>query len=372
MNPIPVNQPLLDGNEKLYLNECIDTGWISSEGPFVKEFETKFASYHGRKHGIAVTNGTAALQCAVDALGLKQGDEVIIPSFTIISCVTAVLQANAKPVLVDCDPLTFNTTPKQVEEAITKKTKAIMLVHIYGLPVDTDPILKLAKANGIKVIEDVAEAIGLEYKNRPCGSLGDISTFSFYPNKHITTGEGGMILTDDDQLAETCKSSRNLCFQEFKRFYHDRIGWNFRMTNLQAAVGLAQLERLDIFKCIKRTTGRKYTKLLEQCPHLQLPLKETDYAQNIYWVYTIVLSEETSSNALSIMEKLNNEKIGTRPFFYPMHLQPIFQKMGLFRGEKYPNAELLAEKGFYIPSGLGIRQSDIEYVANCLIKIIKK
>ena len=302
MKFIPVNEPLLDGNEKRYLNECIDTGWISSEGPFVNEFEDKFARYHGRKHGIAVTNGTAGLQCAVDALELEQGDEVIIPSFTIICCVNAVLQANATPVLVDCDQFTFNSTPQQIENAITKKTKAIMLVHIYGLPVDIDPILELAKEKRIKVVEDAAEVIGQTYKGKPCGSFGDISTFSFYANKHITTGEGGMILTDDDQLADTCRSLRNLCFQETKRFYHDRIGWNFRMTNIQAAVGLAQLERLDKFKDIKRTTGRKYTKLLENCTGLQLPIGKTTYAQNIYWVYALVLSEETSENTSIIDE----------------------------------------------------------------------
>ena len=194
MKFVPVNQPLLEGNEKKYLNECIDSGWISSEGSYVALFEEQFAKRHSRKHGIAVSSGTAALQISVDLLDLKEGDEVIVPTFTIISCVNAILQAKATPVLVDCQSDTFNTSAKDIEKAITSKTKAIMLVHIYGLPVDADPIIEIAKKNGIAIIEDCAEVIGLNYKNRPCGSLGEMSTFSFYSNKHITTGEGGMIL----------------------------------------------------------------------------------------------------------------------------------------------------------------------------------
>jgi perosamine synthetase len=211
MKSIPVNVPKFDGNEAKYLVQAIESGWISSEGPFVNQFEQQFAKRHGRKHAIAVSSGTAALQCSVDALDLSPGDEVIIPSFTIISCVIPVIESGATPVLVDCDPETFNSAPEQIISAITPKTKAIMLVHIYGLPVDADPILEIARERGIKIIEDAAEAIGLEYKNRACGSLGDVSTFSFYPNKHITTGEGGMVLTDDDQIAERCQGARNLC-----------------------------------------------------------------------------------------------------------------------------------------------------------------
>ena len=241
MKSIPVNIPKFDGNEAKYLSEAIESGWISSEGPFVKKFEQQFAERHGRKHAIAVSSGTAALQCAVNALDLSPDDEVIIPSFTIISCVTPVIECGATPVLVDCDPKTFNSSPEQIIAAITSKTRAIMLVHIYGLPVDVDPVIVIARERGIRIIEDAAEAIGLDYKNKPCGSLGDISTFSFYPNKHVTTGEGGMILTDDDRIAELCNELRNLCLKESRRFYNDRIGWNFRMTNIQAAIGLAQL-----------------------------------------------------------------------------------------------------------------------------------
>jgi len=371
MNPIPVNIPKFDGNEKKYLNEAIESGWISSEGSFVNKFEKQFALKHGRKHAIAVSSGTAALYCGVDALDLSSGDEVIIPSFTIVSCVNPVIESGATPVLVDCDLQTFNSTPEQIISAITPKTKAIIMVHIYGLPVDADPILKIAKERGIKVIEDAAEVIGLEYKNRLCGSLGDLSTFSFYPNKHITTGEGGMVLTDDDYLAERCKSSRNLCFNESKRFYHNRIGWNFRMTNLQAAIGLAQLENLDISVARKRWTGQLYDELLANCTLLRLPVPKTSYAKNIYWIYPIVLKDCCPLDVKQITDKLKLLKIGTRPFFYPMNKQPVFNKMGLFINDSHGNSEHLAENGFYIPAGLGITEKQINIVANSLIKIVQ-
>lgn len=372
MSPIPVNIPVLEGNEAKYLLQAVQTGWISSEGPFVKEFESKFAHRHGRKHGIAVCNGTAALQVAIDALDLKPEDEVIVPTFTIIACVNAVIRAGAKPVLVDCDSETFNSTPDQIESAITDKTKAIMLVHIYGLPVDSDPILQMAKKRGIKVIEDAAEVIGLDYKDRPCGSLGDLSTFSFYPNKHITTGEGGMVLTDDDELANQCRSLRDHCFQAKKRFYHERIGWNYRMTNLQAAIGLAQLERLDEFVVMKRSMGQSYTRLLSQCPNLQLPIAQTTYAQNIYWVYGVVLKDECPFDAQSVMAKLGEYRIGTRPFFYPMHKQPIYNEMGYFKNDFHPNAERLAERGFYVPGGLALSEEEITTVSEKLIEIVSE
>jgi perosamine synthetase len=235
MNPIPVNEPLLDGNEKKYLSECIDTGWISSEGPFIRQFEEQFAQRVGRKYGIAVSNGSVAIDAAVAALEISRGDEVILPTFTIISCAAAIVRAGAVPVVVDCDPHTWNMDVSQIEAKITPRTKAIMVVHIYGLPTDMEPVLALADKHGLKIIEDAAEMHGQTYRGLPCGSFGDISTFSFYPNKHITTGEGGMLVTDDQKLAERCRSLRNLCFQPQKRFVHEELGWNFRMTNLQAA-----------------------------------------------------------------------------------------------------------------------------------------
>jgi len=367
---IPVNTPLLNGNEKKYLSECIDTGWISSEGPFVERFEKLFAEKVGRKHGVAVTNGTSAIDAVVEALGITVGDEVIVPAFTIISCVIQIVRASAIPVLVDCDPVTFNMDVSQIEAKITSRTKAIMVVHIYGLPVDMDPILTLAKKHGLFIIEDTSEVIGLTYFGKPCGSFGEISTFSFYPNKHITTGEGGMIATDNDQLADECRSLRNLCFQPNKRFVHERLGWNLRMTNLQAAVGVAQLERLDESVERKRAMGRRYNGLLAGLPGVQLPLAKSDAAENIYWVYSLVLNDSKGINAEEAMQQLDAKGISCRPFFCPMHQQPVLRDRGLFEGETYPVAEKLYQQGFYIPSGMALTDEKIELVAKAVWEVL--
>ncbi len=371
MNPIPVNQPLLNGNEKKYLLECIDTGWISSEGPFIKKFEEQFAARHGRKYGIAVSNGSAALDAAIAALKIGAGDEVILPTFTIISCASAIVRSGAVPIVVDCDRNTWNMDVSHIEEKITPRTKAIMVVHIYGLPVDMEPVLALADKYGLQIIEDAAEMHGQTYKGRPCGSFGNISTFSFYPNKHITTGEGGMLLVDDEYLAERCCSLRNLCFQPQKRFVHEELGWNMRMTNLQAALGVAQLERLDEFVARKRHIGQRYTQALSGIPGLQLPLAQTDYADNIYWVYGLVLKDEVPFDAREAMRRLADYKIGTRPFFYPMHEQPVFQKMGLFNGVSCPVAEKIARRGFYIPSGMALTDEQISQVAEVISELFQ-
>jgi len=368
-NFIPVNEPLLDGNEKKYLAECIDTGWISSEGPFVKRFEEEFAARAGRKHGIAVTNGTAAIDTAVEALGIGPGDEVILPTFTIISCVMQIVRSGATPVLVDSDPLTWNMDVGQIEVKITPRTKAIMVVHIYGLPVDMDPVLELCQRYGLKLIEDAAEMIGQTYRGKPCGSFGDISTVSFYPNKHITTGEGGMILTDDDDLAEQCRELRNLCFKPGKRFVHERLGWNLRMTNLQAALGVGQIERLDEFLEKKRWIGRRYNELLADLPGVQLPLGKTDYAENIYWVYGLVLDDSVEFDADELMSRLAKLGVGCRPFFYPMHQQPVLREQGLFESESYPVAERMYQRGFYVPSGLALTEDQIFRVADALKQV---
>jgi len=366
MNFIPVNEPLLNGNEKKYLNNCIETGWISSEGPYVKEFEEKFSKRAERKFGIAVCNGTAALEAAVIAAGVKKGDEVILPSFTIISCASSIIRAGAIPVLVDSEEDNWNMNVNQIRNKISKNTKAIMIVHIYGLPVDIDPVLKLAEEFNLKIIEDAAELIGQTYKGKPCGSFGDVSTFSFYPNKHITTGEGGMIVTDDPEIESRCRSLRNLCFKPEKRFVHDELGFNFRMTNLQAALGLAQFERLDEFINRKRWIGRLYNEQFRNFPYFNIPLEKSEFAENIYWVYGILLNEKSKMNAEELMKLLNQKNIGTRPFFYPMHLQPVFKKMGLFENEKYPVSEKLSEFGFYIPSGLALTEEQIITSAEAL------
>ena len=371
MNLIPVNEPLLDGNEQKYLAECITTGWISSEGPFVKRFEAQFAARVDRKYGIAVSNGSGALDIAIAALGIGRDDEVILPTFTIISCAAAIVRAGATPVVVDADPVTWNMDISQIEAKITPRTKAIMVVHIYGLPVDMDEISRLAAKYGLLVIEDAAEMHGQTYRDRPCGSFGDLSTFSFYANKHITTGEGGMLVTDDPEIAERCRSLRNLCFEPQQRFVHQELGWNLRMSNLHAAVGVAQLERLDEFVARKRAMGLRYTELLADIPGIELPLAQTDYAENIYWVYGIVLRAEVPFDAKVVMQKLAAAQIGTRPFFWCMHEQPIFAKMGLFAGASCPVAERLARRGFYLPSGIALTESQIDRVSSSLREILK-
>jgi perosamine synthetase len=360
---IPVNTPLLSGNEKKYLLECIETGWISSEGPFIRKFEEGFSNFVDRKYGIAVSNGSAALDIAIKALDLGIGDEVIAPTFTIISPIQSIITAGAKPVLVDSDSLTWNMDVSQIEARITSKTKAILVVHIYGLPVDMDPILELCEKHGLYLIEDAAEVHGQTYKGRKCGSFGTISTFSFYPNKHITTGEGGMIVTNDEKLSERCMKLRNLAFEpKGRRFVHEEIGWNYRMTNMQAALGLAQLEKIDshIFK--KREIGQAYQDGLKQLNGFQLPVAKTDYAENIYWVFGLVA--ETQEQCEHIVKKLQDKQIGTRPFFWCMHEQPVFQKMGLFHNENHPVAEKMARNGFYLPSGLGLSELQVNYVIN--------
>jgi len=367
---VPVNEPLLCGREKEYLSECIEGGWISSEGPFVRRFEDELAHYLGRRHAIALCNGSAALEIAVSALGIGPGDEVILPTFTIISCASAIVRAGAIPIVVDCEPDTWNMDVRQVEDRITQKTKAIMVVHIYGLPVDMDPVISLSEKYGLQVIEDAAEAHGLMYNGRQCGSFGDISTFSFYPNKLITTGEGGMVVTDNDHLADHCRSLRNLCFQSKKRFVHEELGWNFRMSNIQASIGVAQLERLDESIAKKKYIAQQYNNLLSNIPGIQLPVAKTDYAENIYWVYGILLNHDIPFDAEEAMQRLAKHKIGTRPFFWPMHEQPVFKKMGLFTEVSCPVAERIARRGFYIPSGMAISDRQIERTAEAVKKVM--
>ncbi len=367
---IPVNTPVLDGREAEYLAECIRTGWISSEGPFIKRFEQGMAAIAGRRYGVAVTNGSVALDIAVHALGLEPGSEVILPTFTIISCASAVVRAGLVPVGVDCDPATWNMTVEGVETAITPRTRAIMLVHIYGLPVDLEPILKLAQRHGLKVIEDAAEMHGQTYRGAPCGSFGDVSTFSFYPNKHVTTGEGGMILTDDEALAERLVSLRNLCFQPQQRFIHEELGWNARMTNLQAALGVAQIERMSRTVDMKRRIGALYESHLEDVDGIRRPVAATNYADNIYWVYGVVLNDDVPFDAKEAMRRLAQKGIGTRPFFWCMHEQPVLRRMGFMLKESHPNAEYIARRGFYLPSGVALTEDEIAHSAWALKEIL--
>lgn len=370
---IPVNEPILSGNEKKYLSECIDTGWISSEGPFVSKFENQLAERLDRGFGVAVANGSVALDVAFAALDLKKGDEVILPTFTIISCLLPILRTGATPVFIDSCPKTWNMDVERIEEKVTDKTKIILVVHIYGLPVDMDKVLQIGEKFKIKVIEDAAEMIGQAYKGKPCGSFGDISVLSFYPNKHITTGEGGMVLTNNEEIANKCKELRNLCFIPPRRFIHKDLGWNFRMTNMQAALGVAQLERLDEFVEKKREIGRWYNSLLSDLTdYIDLPLSNTDYAENIYWVYGVVLKEHIKLDALQVMKLLQNEGIGTRPFFYPLHKQPVLlDKFDFKTSQNFHVSENISEMGFYLPSGLALTFQQAKEVAIKLKMVLK-
>ena len=363
---IPVNEPVIGEREKELVMECLNTGWISSEGPFVSQFEEAFSRRVGRKHGIACANGSAALDIAVAALKLGPGDEVILPTFTIISCAAAIVRAGATPVVVDADPDTWNMVPEQVAAAITPRTAAIMVVHIYGLPVDMDPILELANRHSLAVIEDAAELIGGTYKGKPCGYFGTISTFSFYPNKHITTGEGGMVVTDDPALAERCRSLRNLCFQAKQRFVHEELGWNYRMTNLQAALGLAQLEKLDWHIDNKKRIGKLYIECLTGTTGLQLPLGATHYAENLFWVFGIVCSSSETTSLKSLASHLGASKIGTRPFFWPIHLQPVFLADNLFTGMSLPVAEHIAKNGAYVPTSPSLTDDQVRSISQVI------
>jgi perosamine synthetase len=367
---IPVNRPLLDGNERKYLNECIDSGWISSEGPFVKKLETQFARLMGCAHGIAVCNGSVAIEVALAALRIGPGDEVILPTFTIISCASAIVRAGAMPVVVDCQPDTWNLDPALIAAKITSRTKAIMAVHIYGLPVDMDPIIDLARRHGLFVIEDAAEQQGQTYKGRRVGSLGDIATVSFYPNKHVSTGEGGMVLTNDDALADRARNLRNLCFDRERRYVHDELGWNFRMSNLQAAVGVAQLERIDAILAKKRLIGAWYQERLRGHADFQVSLERTDYADNIYWVFGAVLADRVPFDAAGAIARLKSKGVDTRHFFWSMHEQPVFRKRGWFTQEHCPNSERIARRGFYLPSGVGLTEDEADASAHALLEVV--
>jgi len=366
---IPVNEPHLGKRELEYVSECVRTGWVSSSGKFITEFEDGWASYCGRQHGVAVSNGTVALQLAIVALDLNPGDEVIMPAFTIISCAQAITSSGAVPVLVYSKPKTWCMDVSKIESRLTKRTRAIMPVHIYGHPVDMDPLLDLAASHKLAVIEDAAEAHGAEYRSRRCGSFGTMSCFSFYANKLVTTGEGGMVLTDDADLAERLRSLRNLCFISGRRFYHEQLGFNFRLTNLQAALGVSQIERMAEIVRKKRRIGQEYTRRLQDIKTIQLPA-EQPWARNVYWMYGIVLSSDTRMDAAVFAQKLKNRGIETRPFFLGMHEQPVFQRQGLFHGERYPVTERIARQGLYLPSGTGLTEEQLVAVSTAVREVL--
>lgn len=374
---IPTNEPLLAGRERDYVLDCVDTGWISSAGSYIERFEKDWAAYCGMAQGIAVSNGTTALQVAVDALKLGPGDEVILPSFTIISCALAVVRAGATPVLVDCDPETYCMDIAQTAAAVTPRTRAIMPIHMYGHPVDMDPLWELAEKHGLAIIEDAAQAHGCEYRSRRggsntwqrCGGLGTISTFSFFANKLVTTGEGGMVLTGDAGLAARSRSLRNLCFQP-RRFFHEELGYNYRLTNIQAAIGVAQVERMDDILARKRKMGEAYNAGLAGISGLQLPVQK-DWARINYWMYAIVLDERRGMDAFAFADAMKKKGVETRPFFMGMHEQPAFHDLGLFKGQTLPVTERLYRQGLYLPSGLAITEAQTSEVIAAVKDVLK-
>jgi perosamine synthetase len=362
---IPVNEPLLTEADYASVMEALRSGWISGAGPHVEAFESRWAAYCGRKHGVALANGTVALQVAVALLDLDPGDEVIMPTFTIISCALPVVLAGATPVLVDSDPQTWTMNVDQVEARISHRTRAVMPVHIYGHPVDMDPLLEVAERHHLPVLEDAAEAHGAEYRGRRAGSFGMSSCFSFYANKLITTGEGGMLLLDDDDLAERARRLRNLGFQPGRRFVHAELGFNFRLTNLQAALGLTQIERMDEIVERKRRMGQAYTERLSEMAGLSLQVVQP-WARSVYWMYGVVVGEEAGLDAAEFGRRLADRGVETRPFFLGMHQQPALRDRGLFEGESYPVAERIARQGLYLPSGLSLEASQIDRVCQAV------
>lgn len=368
-NMIPVNEPLIAPNAKKYVLDCLSTGWISSAGMYIERFESGFASYLGVPYATTTTNGTTALHLAIAALNLGPGDEIIIPDLTIVSCALAALYTGAKPVVVDVDPVTGNIDPTKIENAITKKTRAIMVIHLFGHPADMDTIMAIAKRHNLTVIEDAAEAHGALYKGKKAGSIGDIGCFSFYGNKIVTTGEGGMVVTKDKKLYEHAKLLKDLAHSPKRRFYHEEVGFNFRMTNLQAALGCAQLEQIDKYIAIKRWMAKRYTEKLKSVPSLVLP-SQAPWARSVWWMYAVLVSKTSPLDRDTLCTKLKEAGIDTRNHFIPLHRQPVFRKMGLFKGVQCPVSDDLSRRGFYLPSGLAITDKQIRTVTNTLKRLL--
>lgn len=365
---IPVCVPVLGSKERKYVGDCIRTNWISSSGKYIKLFEDAFSRYCGRAYGVTTTNGTTALHLVLTALDIGPGDEVIMPTFGIASAAFAALYCGAKPVFVDSEPDTWNIDPAQIEEKITKKTKAIIPIHTYGHPCEMSVIMRIAGRHGLLVIEDAAEAHGAEYENKRAGGIGHAACFSFYGNKIITCGEGGMVVTNDRKLAERCRRLRNLDFQESRRFWHETVGFNYRMTNLQAALGLAQFERIEEFLNRRRRNAALYSALLSGVQGLTLPVERPN-VKNAYWMYSILVGKDFGVSRDDLIKRLRDEGVETRTFFITLHNQPFLKKRNLASKERFPVAEDIARRGLYLPSGSGLKTKDIEYACYCIKKI---
>ena len=357
---VPVNEPVISEEAKRNVAEALATGWLSSAGPFVTRFEENFATFLGVKHAVAVSSGTAALHVALLALGIGAGDEVIVPAFSMGACFLSVLHAGAKPVFVDCEPETYNIDTNKIEEKITPKTKAIMAVHTYGHACDMDVIRTVAKKHKLFVIEDAAEAHGATYKGKKCGSLGDVGCFSFYANKIITTGEGGMIVTNNPSLAHEAAKLKDLYHSDKKRFIHEKVGYNYRLTNLQAAVGLGELEHIDEYLEKKVAMAKRYSEALKKIPGIKIPTTLAGI-KNVFWVYAVLIDpKKFSVNRDTFKKLLQDEGIGTRDFFYPPEEQPVLKN--IIGKETFPNAAYAGHTGLYLPSGLAITEAQIDYV----------
>ncbi len=368
---IPVSNPYIDDEDRKLAVEALSLSEISGTyGRFIKEFEDGFASYCGCKYGIATANGTVAIHLALVTLGIKEDDEVLVATFTNMATFMAVLYEQAKPIPIDIEPDTLNLDPKLLEEKITPKTKAIIVVHVYGHPVDMDPVLEIAKKHNLFVIEDAAEAHGAEYKGKKIGSLSDISCFSFYANKIITTGEGGMLLTNNEELAKRARSLGSLAYGDKIRFMHKDIAFNYRLTNLQAALGVSQLKKIETTIAKKRAIADFYKKELNEINDLQLPV-EKSYAKNVYWMYHIILKGKLESKRDEIRNKLKEKGIDTREAFIPFNMQEIFISRGLTKKEDCPVANYVALNGFYLPSGINLKEEELKYVSDSLKEIIK-
>ena len=368
---IPVFDLELNGREKEYVLDCLNNSEIGSFGIYTNKFETEFSKFINREYSSFCSSGSAAIELVAMALNFNSGDEVIFPAFTIISCIQPFIRRGVKPVLADCNSSTYNIEASALEQLITSKTKAIFIAHIYGLTCEMDEIEKLAEKYNLLIIEDAAESIGQNYKDRICGSFGLISIFSFYANKHVTCGEGGMVSTNNKSLIDKINYYKNLCFGK-DRFIHEEMGYNYRATNIQAAIGLAQLEKIDETIKMKKHIGNHYQNCLEGFSEtIRLPIKKTSYCENIYWVFPIQI-KSLKSKAPNIRKKLLNDfKIDTRPFFFPLNKQPVFKRLGLFKNIQMPISEKLYENGFYLPSGLNLKDDQIEYISDSLLKCIE-
>jgi len=367
---IPVCEPFLGKKELEYVADCLRSNWISSKGKYIGEFEQKFADYCGCKYGVSTTSGTTALHLALASLEIGPGDEVIGPAFTMISTVFAIIYTGAKPVLVDSEPETWNIDVTKIEDKITKRTKAIMPVHIYGHPCDMEPIMKIAEKYNLWVIEDAAEAHGAEYKGKKVGGIGHIVCFSFYANKIITTGEGGMIVTNNELIAGKARSLKDLAFSSERRFLHTDLGFNYRMTNIQAAIGLAQFEKIDELVERRRNNAYLYNSVLRDVEGIKLP-PEKEGTKNVYWMYSILIEDEFGISRDELMAKLLEKSIETRTMFLPMNQQPVFHKRGLFERESYPVAEQLSRTGLYLPSGSGLKEGQVDYICSVIRETYK-